>query len=97
MFLTKTIVTSCETCLCLKIVFGYNGLPGVRMKSMFVVYFSHVLPALCPWRHLYALEQMSVSSWLDWSRLPHRYTSSSGTSDVNEVFSTSQAGSERQI
>lgn len=40
---------------------------------MLVVYFSHVLPAMCPRRYLYALEQVSVSSWLDWTRLPHRY------------------------
>lgn len=53
--------------------------------------FSHVLPALCSWRHLYALEQMSVSSWLDWTWLPHRYTS--GT-DVKEVCPASQAGNE---
>lgn len=49
---------------------------------MLVVYFSHVLPALCPWRYLYALEQVSVSSWLDGSRLPHRYITSD--MDVNE-------------
>lgn len=43
------------------------------MKSMLVVYFSHVLTSLCPRRYLYALEQVSVSSWLDRSGLPHRY------------------------
>ncbi len=52
------------------------------MKFMLVVYFSHVLPAMCPRRYLYALEQVSVSSWLDRSRLPHGYITSDV--DVNE-------------
>ncbi|CAF95845.1 unnamed protein product, partial [Tetraodon nigroviridis] len=33
--------------------------------------FSHVLPTVRPRWHLHALEQVSVPSGLDWSRLPH--------------------------
>lgn len=46
------------------------------IKSMLGVCFSHVLPALCPWRYLHALEQVFVYSWLVGSQLPHRYTTS---------------------
>lgn len=41
------------------------------------MYFSHVLAAVCPRWHLHALERVSVSFGLDWSRLPHRYSSRS--------------------
>ena len=51
---------------------------------MLVVHFSHVLPTLCPRRHLHALEQVSVSSWLDRRRLPRRYITSD--MDSNEDF-----------
>lgn len=37
--------------------------------------FSHVHPTVRPRWHLYALEQVSVPSGLDWNRLPHKYSS----------------------
>lgn len=55
--------------------------------------FSHVLPTMCPRWHLYALEQVSVPSRLDWGRLSHRYNNTWDTR-VNLIHPPEQDWSE---
>lgn len=60
-------LTVSETCY-------FNNVLIVGVHRVFHVHSSHVLPTLCARRYLYALEQMFMFSWLDWRRLPHRYS-----------------------